>query len=143
MTVVTYVQPQFEKNILQDKNADTTTISLSKPATVLPDTDVQTVTREKLFHALRLNKKKQLKLERLNKYNSKLSDELKQERIKTSNCALMVIDYTETHEDHLLNEIWGSVEPNRYRNVKKAHSSSEPMVESPISYESNECCTIM
>ncbi|ODQ48590.1 hypothetical protein PICMEDRAFT_19829, partial [Pichia membranifaciens NRRL Y-2026] len=51
---------------------------------------------------------KQLTLERINKYNMKLMEELKTPRIKASNCALMVIDFTEQHNDPLLPEIWGA-----------------------------------
>lgn len=71
--------------------------------------------REKLIHAFRLNRKKQLTLERINKYNIKLMEEIKTPRVKASNCALMVIDYTEQHEDPLIPEIWGVPEKNPFK----------------------------
>lgn len=84
--------------------------------------------REKLIHAFRLNRKKQLTLERINKYNMKLMEELKTPRIKASNCALMVIDFTEQHNDPLLPEIWGAPEHNPFRDsvsVKSPQSATQ------------------
>lgn len=84
--------------------------------------------REKLIHAFRLNRKKQLTLERINKYNMKLMEELKTPRIKASNCALMVIDFTEQHQDPLIPEIWGAPEHNPFKqsvSVKSPQSAIE------------------
>ena len=84
--------------------------------------------REKLIHAFRLNRKKQLTLERINKYNMKLMEELKTPRIKASNCALVVIDFTEQHPDPLIPEIWGTPEHNQFKqsvSVKSPQSATQ------------------
>lgn len=114
--------------------------------------------KEKLIHAFRLNRKKQLTLERINKYNMKLMEELKTPRIKASNCALMVIDYTEQHRDPLIPEIWDSPEHNRFKQSvsmrspqsatqlhKKLSNSqrSEKQRQKRGENGSGSCCTIM
>ncbi|KAG0678311.1 Signal transducer and activator of transcription 3 [Pichia californica] len=113
------------------------------------------VTKEKLIHAFRLNRKKQLTLERMNKYNLKLVEELKTPRVKASNCALMVIDYTEQHSDPLIPEIWGQPTKNHFKQNNSQHpliSSSYVNTNSGINNQShnngsnsdsNGCCTIM
>lgn len=85
---------------------------------------------------------KQMKLERMTRYNEKLKQELKQDRIKASNASLMAIDYMQTHEDKLLPEIWGLVEDNRYKgeNGKKQHIEKQSH---PSEGEAGACCSIM
>lgn len=114
-----------------------------------------TAVKEKLVHALRLNRKKQLTLERINKYNMKLMEELKTPRVKASNCALMVIDYTEQHNDPLIPEIWGVTYDNRFKtsvNVKGSQyrqayspglSSNNPKIDDLNNGGNDGCCVIM
>lgn len=83
----------------------------------------QVVMKEKLIHAFRLNRKKQLTLERINKYNGKLMEELKTPRVKASNCALMVINYTEQTPDPLIPDIWGQAEQNRFKQAAQGNKS--------------------
>lgn len=118
----------------------------------------QTVIREKLMHAFRLNRKKQLTLERINKYNIKLMEELKTPRVKASNCALMVIDYTEKNEDPLITEIWGNKENNEnkfknggnlknfnaYRgNQQNVNGNNGGNLSNSVDQENGTCCVIM
>lgn len=123
------------------------------------DTSVQSVVlKEKLLHAFRLNRKKQLTLERINKYNMKLMEELKTPRIKASNCALMVIDYTEQHQDPLIPEIWGAPAKNPFKdnfNIKSPQSAARSQftqntksgntdtLQGKNGSDSGGCCTIM
>lgn len=115
----------------------------------------ESVVREKVVQAFRLNRKKQLVLERINKYNRKLMEELKTPRVKASNCALMVIDYTEQTPDPLLPSIWGENEKNKFKSGGSGGGgggSSESKKMRSLQMEegvrsggssSDGCCTIM
>lgn len=90
--------------------------------------ETQTVVlREKLVHAFRLNRKKQMTLDRINKYNGKLMEELKIPRVKASNCALMVINYTEQTEDPLIPEIWGNKRKNQFKQGSSSNNNNKSM----------------
>lgn len=86
----------------------------------------------------------------MTRYNIKLKEELKQDRIKTSNCALMVIDYMEKHEDKLLPEIWGETQENRYKTITSKKMSYNNKGNNNYSKNNDNsnggaggCCTIM
>lgn len=98
------------------------------------------LSRDDVMQAFRLNRVKQMKLERLTRYNMRLREELKHDRIKASNCALMVIDYMETHEDKLIPEIWGQSGDNQYK--PQAHKSSATVPVRTPSEGANGCCII-
>jgi hypothetical protein len=110
---------------LATSSYNTEPLKLSSPNTPMKSTALgrstssqdaqQVMMREKLIHAFRLNRKKQLTLERITKYNGKLMEELKTPRVKASNCALMVINYTEQTPDPLIPEIWGQPEQNQFK----------------------------
>lgn len=108
----------------------------------------QAMLREKLIHAFRLNRKKQLTLERINKYNVKLMEELKTPRVKASNCALMVINYTEQTHDPLIPQVWGYPKKNKFKSLtyngddnkqRGRPAQSEGLDEKAT----NGCCVIM
>lgn len=113
----------------------------------------ETIVREKVIQAFRLNRKKQLILERINKYNRKLMEELKTPRVKASNCALMVIDFTEQTKDPLIPSIWGVTENNRFKNGHDTKNVHKLQIEDGSSKgvgggnsgnsSSDTCCTIM
>lgn len=79
----------------------------------------------------------QLKLKRIEELNSKLRKELARERITASNACLSLIDYTLTHKDYALPEIWGYPKPGDipYDNGRKPALGADSA--------SNSCCTIM
>lgn len=113
--------PKYEDTMLSN-DTDNTEASKdeSKNQDLNNDNPQELVMKEKLIYAFRLNRKKQLTLERINKYNQKLMEELKAPRIKASNCALMVINYTEQTNDPLIPQIWGNppINPYNQRNNK-------------------------
>jgi hypothetical protein len=112
----------------------------------------EVVLKENLIHAFRLNRKKQLTLERINKYNAKLMEELKTPRVKASNCALMVINYTEQTEDPLIPEIWGYPKTNLFKQAnvkipqllsKNDHQTSYQLSNNQGHTSEDGCCVIM
>lgn len=110
----------------------------------------EVVLKEKLIHAFRLNRKKQLTLERINKYNQKLMEEVKTPRVKASNCALMVINYTEQTKDPLIPEIWGYPPVNPYKQSSSrnqtghnAGAANNEISTRDQRSDSGGCCIIM
>lgn len=124
----------------------------TKPV-VVKNNPRQAALREKLVHAFKLNRKKQLTLERINKYNVKLMDEVKAPRVKASNCALMVINYTERNMDPLIPELWGRPRRNPYKESISADNKTGPnfseaqeaaaLNKGKTNASSDGCCVIM
>lgn len=48
-----------------------------------------------------------LKLKRINELNNRLKDTLSKDRIYASNASYSIIDYTQSHKDYAIPEIWG------------------------------------
>lgn len=77
-----------------------------------------------------------LKLKRIQELNNKLRKELARERITASNACLSLIDYTGTHLDYIIPDLWGY--PQQGENpftVGKMKAKGQD--------NDNGCCSIM
>ncbi|CDO94367.1 unnamed protein product [Kluyveromyces dobzhanskii CBS 2104] len=79
----------------------------------------------------------QLKLKRIEELNSKLRNELARERMTASNACLSIIDYTSTHSDYAVPEVWGfpTSGENPYDNNRKSSFARSQE-------DSSNCCVI-
>lgn len=81
----------------------------------------------------------ELKLRRIEELNNKLRNELARERMTASNACLSIIDYTSTHKDYAVPEVWGypMVDENPYNNTMRKNNFARSHE------ETSACCTIM
>lgn len=81
-----------------------------------------------------------LKLKRINELNNRLKDSLSKERIYASNASYFIIDYTQSHKDYAIPEVWGNLQPgeNPFRNNRFQQKSGASGAQ-----DQGGCCTIM
>ncbi len=80
-----------------------------------------------------------LKLKRINELNNRLKDTLSKDRIYASNASYSIIDYTQSHKDYAIPEIWGNLQPgeNPFRNNRFQQKTGGG------GQDQGGCCTIM
>lgn len=81
-----------------------------------------------------------LKLKRITELNNRLKQELQKERIFASNASYSIIDYTQSHKDFAIPEIWGYMAPGENSLRSSANAGSAAQV---ASHSQDACCTIV
>lgn len=82
-----------------------------------------------------------LKLKRITELNNRLKQELQKERIFASNASYSIIDYTQSHKDFAIPEIWGYMAPGE--NSLRSSANAGSATQLAASHSQDTCCTIV